>query len=516
MGEDHDFVVIGAGSTGCALAYRLVTETGARTLLIEAGGQDTRAEIHNVDVPSTLSLWGAPELDWGYVTVPQEAASGRSIPVARGKLWGGSSSINAMVHVRGNPGDFDHWNHLGNEGWSYADVLPYFKRMENFEGGESAYRGAGGPLSVIVHGDPTPVADRFLPAAVEIGFEDRGSDFDFNAQKQDESPFYYQATKTRDQKRASTAVAYLHPILKRPNFTLLSNAQVTRLVVDGTRVVGVEYVKDGQVERVSAAQEVIVCGGSYESPKLLMLSGIGPARTLDQHGIPVVADLPGVGQNLQDHVIVNIANLSRQGLPWPISLIAETGLFTRTRPGLDHASPDLQIALGAMKYVPPEYDKEGPGFTFAVILVQPQSVGYLTLRSADPLDTAILQPNFLREESDVAVFDRGIELVRELVHTRAMKDFFKEELAPGGDVIEQAALRRFVRDNASTVWHAVGTCKMGHDGMAVVDPQLRVRGVQGLRIADASVMPRVVAGNTNAACVMIGEKAADMIRAANC
>lgn len=512
MAQAFDYIVIGAGSAGCAVAYRLVNNTDARVLLIEAGRRDTLPEIHSELLNDTFSLWGRPEIDWGYVTEEQASLNQRSIPVARGKVWGGCSSVNAMLHVRGSAHDFDHWNYLGNEGWSYADVLPYFKRMEDWQGGASEYRGAGGPLSVIRHDKPTPASECLFDASVELGFAPGGRDFDYNGAQQSGSAFYYQANKTQDtHQRASEARAYLYPILDAPNFTLLDETQVTKLVIEGGRVKAIDIVKDGRPERIEVEREVIVACGAYESPKLLMLSGIGPAATLQAHDIDVVADLPGVGQNLQDHMLFGVAYLSRHAHPHDVTLLSETGLFTHTRANIDQAGPDLQIKCGGVKFVAPQYDKEGPGFTFAPVLAQPQSVGYVTLRSANPGDTAIVQPNFLSADVDVRVFLRGIELARELAHTSAFKEFTKEELAPGADVTDEAGLREFIRSNATTVWHPVGTCKMGHDTLAVVDPQLRVHGIEGLRVADASIMPRIVSGNTNAACVMIGEKAADLV-----
>lgn len=510
--DSFDYIVVGAGSAGCALAARLSENPDVRVLLLEAGGPDEAAAIHSEQVPDTISLWWTPELNWGYVTEPQTAMNNRQIPVARGKVIGGCSSINAMLHVRGSRFDFDYWNYLGNEGWSYDDLLPLFKKSEDFSGGADAYRSVGGPLRVVVHDKPTPVSECFFDAASEIGFTNKGRGFDYNGAEQTGSPFYYQSNKTREHTRASTAVAFLKPALSRPNLTVRSYAQATRLLFKGTRVIGVEYLQGGQPATVACDQEVIVCGGAYESPKLLMLSGVGPAATLKAHGITALVDLPGVGQNLQDHMIMGVCYLSKQEHPHGPTSIAETGIFTYTRDGLGHAAPNLQMKCGGLKFVSPQLDREGPGFTFAPVLTQPQSVGYVTLRSANPLDTAILQPNYLLSDEDMQVFLTGIELSRELAHSSAFAAFTKEEIAPGPDVKSVEDLRAFVRDNAGTLWHAVGTCKMGRDAQAVVDPQLRVHGIQGLRVADASVMPRIVAGNTNAACIMIGEKAADLIQ----
>ncbi|MEZ4869565.1 MAG: GMC family oxidoreductase N-terminal domain-containing protein [Caldilineaceae bacterium] len=506
-----DYIVIGAGASGAVVTHRLVQELDCRVLLLEAGSPDNAPAIHNTDIPSMVSLWTSPESDWGYQTVEQRHLNGRSIPIAQGKVLGGSTSINAMMYIRGNRRDFDYWNHLGNAGWSYQDVLPYFKRSEDYAGGASAYHGEGGPLQVVDYANPSPVSQAFVRAAMELGFG--GDGWDCNGEQQENGAFFYPSTRTHDNKRCSTAVAFLHPILNHPNLTTATNAQVTRILTSGGRVTGVEYIHNGQQQRVQADSEVIVCAGSFESPKLLMLSGLGPAQQLAAHGITTVVDLPGVGQNLQDHMLLGVGYQCRQEQPFP-NLLSEAGLFTYTTPGLSAASPDLQFFFGPVQYVEPEYQVEGPGFTFAPILTQPHSRGTVSLRSDNPLDLAMIDPNYLACEADLKVLVKGIELARELVKTRAFADLRGRELAPGAAVTSHAELAAYVRKVASTVWHPVGTCKMGLDAMAVVDPQLRVYGVDGLRVADASIMPKIVSGNTNAATIMIGEKAADMIIAA--
>ncbi|MFF0792268.1 GMC family oxidoreductase [Streptomyces spiralis] len=508
--DSFDFVVVGAGSAGCVLAHRLVTGSEARVLLLEAGGPDNRPEIHREQLSSTLSLWAPGELDWGYVTEPEPGLAGRSIPVMRGKVWGGCSSVNAMLHVRGNRRDYDGW---GVPGWSHREVLPYFKRSEDYEGGASEYRGTGGPLGVIRHADPTPVSQRLFAAGPEVGLRDAGPGFDYNAAEQEDTVFHYQATKTREHERCSTAVAYLHPVLDRPNLTVRSRATATRILFEGGRAAGVEYVQDGRTRQARVDHEVIVSGGSYESPHLLLRSGIGDADELRRHGIDVVADLPGVGRNLQDHMILGVAYLSREEHPFEPTLIAETGFFTRTRGG--EGPPDLQMKFGGLKFVDPAHDQEGPGFTFAPVLVQPRSTGSVTLHPADPARNLVLRPNYLSDPADVETFLDGIELARALARTDALADVVKTEIAPGPEVTSRADLTDFVRRGAATLWHPVGTCALGEDERAVVDPGLRVRGVTGLRVADASVIPRIVAGNTNAACVMIGEKASDLVLAAH-
>lgn len=486
-----------------------------RVLLLEAGGPDDKPQIHSEQMLDTLSLWAPSELDWGYVSEPQPGLGGRTIPVLRGKVWGGCSSVNAMVHVRGNHRDYDRWAAAGNPGWSYADVLPLFRRMEDFIGGASDYRGVGGPLSVIVHDTPTPVSQRLFPAAAAAGFDDLGPSFDYNAERQEGAVFYYQATKTREHRRASAAQAYLRPILASPLLTLESRAIARRVLIEAGRAVGVEYIKDGKTEQARAEHEVVVCAGAFDSPKLLMLSGIGATTELHEQGLGVVVDAPAVGKGLQDHMVLGVGYLNRQAQPELPTLIAETGFFMRTAGAVADGSPDIQVKFGGLKFVPPDKDREGPGFTFAPVLIQPQSAGAIRLRSTDPSVPAVLDPGYLSAQADVDALVAAIELVRELAHDRALDDFRGEELAPGAAVRGRQALGDYVRAYASTLWHPTGTCRMGPGPDGVVDSELRVKGVDRLRVADASIMPSIVAGNTNAACIMIGERAADLVAAAH-
>jgi choline dehydrogenase len=504
--DAFDYVVVGAGAAGCVVAHRLA-RAGRRVLLLEAGGADDNPAIHATDLGSMLSLWGS-DADWKYSTEPGEGVLGRRIPVAQGKVLGGGTSINAMMYIRGNRRDYDHWNQLGNEGWSYADVLPYFKKSEDYEGGASAYRGAGGPLRVIGNAAPAPVSRAFVAAAMELGFA--GDGFDCNGEKQEDGAFLYQSTRTSENRRCSAATAFLKPVAGEANLTLVTGALVARVLLDGARAAGVEYVKDGAARRAAAEGEVILCAGAFASPKLLMLSGIGPAQELKTHGLPVVADLAGVGRNLQDHMLFGVGYKCRQEQPAP-TLLSEAGLFTRSRPGLGAASPDLQFFFGPVQFVEPEYRAPGPGFTFVPVLIQPQSRGEVRLRSANPHDPALVSPNYLQCQTDVDVLVQGIELARRLARTRALEPFRGDELAPGAAVQSRQDLAAYVRKVASTVWHPVGTCRMGRGTDAVVDPRLRVHGVERLRVADASIMPRITAGNTNAPTLMIGEKAADML-----
>lgn len=506
--QAFDYIVVGAGSTGCVMVNRLSESPDASVLLLEAGGPDTNPNIH--DPSGLLKLFGT-DIDWKYVTEEQPHLNGRRIMISRGKVLGGCSSIHAMVYIRGNRRDFDHWNFLGNEGWSYRDALPQFKKSEDYEGGASEFHGAGGPLSVVKCPAPTPVAHAFVNAAVEMGYG--GPDWDFNGAQQEGGAGLYQLNVTKGGRRCSAATAFLTPILNRPNLTVKTGAQVTRLLFEGNRAVGLQYTQDGRAEQVRADREVVLCGGAFDSPKLLLLSGIGPADRLRAHGIPAIVDVRGVGRNLQDHVLLPVVYRSKRDFPVP-TFLAEAGLFTRTRQGMGAAPPDLQFHFsgGVPALIPTGHSVEGSTFFFVAVLVRPQSRGWVDIRSASPNEPPIIQPNYLQCDTDLQVLLEGIRLARDLARTRAFAEFNGGEVAPGtnGGVPQ---LYEYVRAHASTVWHPVGTCKMGRDTDAVVDPQLRVYGVEGLRVADASIMPTVTTGNPNAACIMIGEMAAKMIRA---
>lgn len=503
-----DYVVIGAGSAGCAVAHRLSEHEDSSVLLLEAGGWDARPEIHAVDVPSLVALWTADwrdELDWGYATEPEPHLNNRRIPIARGKVLGGSGAVDALMWVRGNRLDYNRWAEQGAKGWSFDDVLPYFLRAEDYAGPFTALRGEGGPIGVAEHLNPTPVACAFVNALRELGY---GSDRDYNGPQQTGFGFFYQTTRTASGERCSPATGYLHPIADRDNLSIQVKAQVTRLVLTGDRVSRVEYVVDGRLESVEVGVEAVLSAGAFQTPKLLMLSGIGPADQLRAHGIDCRHDSPEVGQNLQDHLFVPVSYQSKIDHP-EAELISEAGLFTHSGLSDPDGPPDLQLTFGTAKFLPPDAPaswREGPGFTFGPVLIQPESRGSVALADADPASRAVVRAGYLSAGEDAEVLMRGIDLSREIASAHHFDAFRGDELAPG-----RAERRRYVADNATTAGHPVGTCRMGIDDRAVVDPDLKVRGVRGLRVADASVMPSITAGDTNAPSVMIGEKAADLI-----
>lgn len=497
---EFDFVIVGAGSAGCVLANRLSADASIRVLLLEAGGPDN--DNPAITTPGRwVSLIGSA-YDWGYTTEPEAGLANRRLTFPRGKVFGGSSAINAMTFVRGHRLCFDKWQEMGNTGWGYDDVLPLFKKSERNESGGNEFRGGDGPLAVSYCTDPHAGHRAFLAAAWQNGFK-ADARFDFNEPAPNNIAGYYQKN-ILDGKRHSASDAYLEPALPRPNLEVRSRAHATKLIVEGRKVVGVEYLRDGKVESARAAREVLLSAGVIDSPRLLMLSGIGPADHLKANGIPVVADLPGVGQNLQDHLKLSIRWTGKTELP---GSTVTAGMFTRTIPGALGTIPDLQFYVGRGLETPDTF------VTITIALVQPKSRGEVRLRSSDPAAAPIIRGNYLQEQADVDVLVRGVKLARWFGEAEPYEPLRAEEIEPGPAVKSDADIATFARRASDTIYHPAGTCKMGPatDIAAVVDPNLRVRGVDGLRIADASVMPEVVNATTHAACVMIGEKAALLV-----
>jgi choline dehydrogenase len=524
---EFDYVIVGAGSAGCVLANRLTADGKHSVLLLEAGPKDTNFWIH---VPLGYGkLFKAKTVNWMYQTEPEPGLGGRSIFQPRGKVLGGSSSINGLLYVRGQHEDYDRWRQRGNSGWGFDDVLPYFKKAENQQRGADDYHGGDGPLPVSDLGHPDPLSGAFIAAAAESGLP---LNPDFNGAAQEGAGFFQ--TTTRHGRRASTAVAYLRPAKGRKNLQVETSALAQRILFDGRRAVAVEYRKAGVKRTARARKEILVSSGAYNSPQLLQLSGVGPADLLRKHGIGVVLDAPGVGNDLQDHMQVRIVMSCTKKITLndiinhplrrmlagvhyaalrkgPLTIAAGTsGAFFKTSPRL--ASPDIQI-----HFLPFSTDKMGEklhsfsGFSASVCQLRPESRGSLRIRSADPAVAPEIRINYLATETDRTANVEGLKILRRILQAPALKPYVVEEVEPGVKVATDEELLSFCRQRGSTVYHPTSTCRMGNDPLAVVDQRLKVRGIEGLRVIDASVMPDLVSGNTNAPVIMIAEKASDMI-----
>jgi choline dehydrogenase len=520
----YDYIIIGAGSAGCVLARRLTEDAAVKVLLLEAGGPDKQQEIQ---IPAAFNKLFKGACDWAYVTEPQPQLHQRQVLWPRGKVLGGSSSINAMVYSRANAQDHDRWAALGIAGWSYADILPYYKKSEHNERWTNAYHGTGGLWNVADLRCVNPLTHTFIQAAQAAGLP---FNEDFNGATQD-GVGYFQVNQ-KDGKRHSAAAAFLKPALKRPNLTVRTGAHTTRVLFERDRAVGVEFVRENQRELVRADREIILCGGAVNSPQLLLLSGLGPAEQLRALDLPVIADLPGVGQNLQDHALIGVEFECQQ----PISLhkadnfknilnylvfkkgpltsnVAEAGAFIKTRAGLD--VPDIELVFAPTFYMDNGFaNPDLHGFSIGIALQHPESRGELRLRSNDPLAAPVIQPNYFVEEGDLATVVEAIKFARELLCGKAFEPVRGKEWWPGTAARTDEDLAEHVRQTSATIYHPVGTCKMGgaRDALAVVNERFQVRGVAGLRVVDASVIPLQTTGHTQAPVIALAERAADWLR----
>ena len=525
--ETYDFIVVGAGSAGCVLANRLTASGRHRVLLLEAGPADRNFWIH---IPLGYGkLFTDRKNNWCYATEPQPELAGRAVIAPRGKVLGGSSSINGMIYIRGQAQDFDMWRQLGNAGWGYDDVLPYFRKAEANERGADEMHGGDGPLAVSDARDRHPLALAFVEAALQCGYPRND---DFNGASQEGAGLYQ--TTTRGGVRCSTAKGYLKPAARRANLRVVTDALTTRILFEGRRAVGIDYSVGGETRTARAAREIVLASGAYNSPQLLQLSGVGPARLLQSLGIAILADMPGVGEGLNEHysgrtimrvrepITINDAVNSWSGsvkaaLRYALSRRGDlavpaisAGCFVRAHPLSETPDAQCSIALYSADMIGGNLHKF-PGVTGVCSLLRPESRGHVRIKSADPRAAPAIHPNYLGTERDRETAVAGVKAMRRIFQAPAMARYIDQEIEPGAACDNDGELLDFIRRRGSTTYHPVSTCRMGQDALAVTDERLRVRGFSGLRIVDASIMPAVVSGNTNAATIMIGEKGADMI-----
>jgi len=528
--QEYDYIIVGAGSAGCVLANRLSANPDNKVLLLEAGAKDWNPWIH---VPvGYFKTMHNPSTDWCYMTESDKGIDGRKLQWPRGKVLGGSSSLNGLLYVRGQKEDYDRWEELGNKGWSFKDVLPYFKKSEDQERGADKYHGVGGLLKVSDLRLRRPIADMFIKAAEQIGIP---FNKDYNGENQ-EGVGYFQQTAHKGF-RWSTAKGFLKPARKRSNLTVLTHAHTSKILFDENsdtpKAIGVEFIQKETTKRVKANKEVVLSAGAIGSPQILQLSGVASADLLSKHDIPVIKELAGVGQNLQDHLQIRLVYKTKQntlndelnsyfkqfkvGLQYffkrtgALTLAAsQIVIFTKSKPEVER--PDIQF-----HFQPLSADKPGDGvhpfsaFTTSVCQLRPHSSGHLEIKSTDPMEHPAIHPNYLSDERDLEVAVNSIKVARKIAEAPALAEQIIDEFVPGRDFQSDEELLLAARKYSQTIYHPTSTCKMGHDDMAVVDDRLRVHGIQGLRVADASIMPEITSGNTNAPSIMIGEKASDMI-----